>query len=103
MAANRAYARRSSPFDVFSVLSEDIMHKKLDTEYGVLFIRKVCHALNGSWVKLSNGKKAKIVYIDESRMNALPVVQTDDGEFIDLTTRHDVKVSVLLTYKEAIS
>lgn len=103
MAANRSYARRSSPFDVFSVLSENIMQKKLDAEYGLLFIRKVCHSLNGSWVRLSNGKKAKIVYIDDSRMNALPVVQTDEGEFMDLNARHDVRVSVLLTYQEAVS
>ena len=103
MAANRAYAHRSSPFDVFGVLSEDIMHKRLDAEYGLLFIRKVCHSLNGSWVRLSNGKKAKIVYIDESRMNALPVVQTDDGEFLDLNACHDVRVSVLLTYEEVLS
>jgi hypothetical protein len=63
----------------------------------------VCHSLNGSWVRLSNGKKAKIVYIDDSRMNALPVVQTDEGEFMDLNARHDVRVSVLLTYQEAVS
>lgn len=100
MAANRAYARRNSPFDVFKVLSNDIMYGKLDTEYGVLFIRQVCHSLNGSWVKLTNGEKAKIVYIDESRMSSLPVVQTEKGKFLDLNQEYSVKIKSLITSQE---
>ena len=100
MAANRAYARRSSPFDVLKVLYEDILNGKLDTEFGVLFMRKLGHSLNGNWVGLSNGQKARIVYIDESRVSALPIVQTMTNEFIDLNRRSDVKIEALLTARE---
>ncbi|MFA6848867.1 MAG: HD domain-containing phosphohydrolase [Selenomonadaceae bacterium] len=100
MAANRVYAKKKSPFDVFGVLADDIMAGKLDAEYGVLFIQKICHSLNGNWVMLSNGKRGKIVYLDESRMQSLPIVQTSLGEFIDLNTTPDVKVSALLTEDE---
>ena len=100
MAANRVYAKKKNPFEVFGVLSDDIMNGRLDTEYGVLFIRKICHALNGSWLKLSNGKRAKIVYIDDSRMSALPVVQTPDGEFLDLNNTSGVKITALLNSQE---
>ncbi len=100
MVTNRVYARRNSPFDVFDVLSVDIQSGRLDTEYGILFIRKVCHALNGSWVMLSNQEKAKIVYIDESRINALPVVQTQEGKFIDLNTVDGVRITALLMSSE---
>lgn len=100
MAANRVYAKKKNPFEVFGVLSDDIMNKRLDTEYGVLFIRKICHALNGSWLKLSNGKRAKIVYIDDSRMSALPIVQTPDEEFIDLNHAQGLKIIALLNSRE---
>ncbi len=100
MASNRSYAKKRSPFDVFNILSDDIMKGRLDTDFGFRFIRRVCHALNGSWVKLSNGEAGKIIYIDESRLAALPVVQTMDGEFMDLNVRTDVKVEYLLTSRE---
>ena len=100
MAANRSYAKRNSPFDVFKILYEDVLNGKLDTTYSIMFINKLCHALNGNWVGLSNGQRAKIVYIAESRVTALPIVQTTKGEFFDLNTRHDIKIEALLTATE---
>lgn len=100
MASDRSYAKKRSPFEVFNILSDDIMNGQLDTEFGFRFIRRVCHSLNGNWVKLSNGEAGKIIYIDESRLAALPVVQTMDGEFMDLNLRTDVKVEYLLTSRE---
>ena len=72
----------------------------MDAEYGIVFIRNFSSTLNGNWVKLSNGEVAKIVYIDGSRMNALPVVQTLDGQFIDLNTMLSIKVEYLLSSSE---
>lgn len=100
MAANRSYARRCSPFDILGVLYEDVLKGKLDTEFGVQFMRHLCHALNGNWVALSDGQKARIVYIDESRVTALPVVQTTKNEFIDLNRRSDIKIQAVLTARE---
>ena len=100
MASDRSYAKKRSPFEVFNILSDDIMNGQLDTEFGFRFIRRVCHSLNGNWVKLSNDEAGKIIYIDESRLTALPVVQTMDGEFMDLNLRTDVKVEYLLTSRE---
>ena len=100
MASDRSYAKKRSPFEGFNILSDDIMNGQLDTEFGFRFIRRVCHSLNGNWVKLSNGEAGKIIYIDESRLAALPVVQTMDGEFMDLNLRTDVKVEYLLTSRE---
>lgn len=103
MAANRSYARRWSPFDAFDALLADMMAGKLDAEYGVLFVKKVCQALIGSWVRLSNGKKAKIIYIDQSRTSALPIVETEDGEFWDVATKAGIKITELLTYDEIVA
>lgn len=100
MASDRVFAKRRSPFDVFATLYDDILDGKLDTEYGVQFIKHLCHSLNGNWVGLSNGEKARIVYLDESRIRSLPVVQTLGGEFIDLGKNRDIKVTCILTANE---
>ena len=100
MAANRSYAKRNSPFDIFQILYEDILNGKLDTHFGILFMRRLCHSLNGNWVGLSNGQRAKIVYVDESRVTAMPVVQTTKNEFIDLNRNHEIKIEALLTANE---
>ena len=100
MAANRSYAKRNSPFDVFKILYEDVLNGKLDTTFSILFINKLCHALNGNWVGLSNGQRAKIVYIAESRVTAMPIVQTTKNEFIDLNSNHNIKIEALLTANE---
>ena len=102
MATNRAYAHKTSPFEIFDRLTTDMAAGKIAEEYGVLFVRQICHALTGSWVRLTNKEKAKIIYIDQSRTNALPIVQTTEGNFYDLATTDSVKIAELLTMKEAI-
>ncbi|MBR4641728.1 MAG: HD domain-containing protein [Selenomonadaceae bacterium] len=101
MATNRAYAKRNSPFDIIKVLYGDALAGKLDTRFVVVFVKKLLQAINGSWVGLSDGQRGKIVYLDDSRVTSLPVVQTTKGEFIDLNRRTDIKVDALLTAHEA--
>ena len=100
MAANRSYAKRNSPFDIFKVLYDDVLKGKLDTRFGILFMRNLRRSLNGNWVGLSDGQRGKIVYIDETRVIAQPVVQTTKNEFIDLNKKSDLKVEALLTARE---
>lgn len=100
MAANRSYAKRNSPFDIFKVLYDDVLSGKLDTRFGILFMRNLRRALNGNWVGLNDGQRAKIVYIDEARVTDQPVVQTAKNEFIDLNKTADLKVEALLTAQE---
>lgn len=100
MATNRSYAKRNSPFDIIKVLYGDALAGKLETKFVVVFVKKLLQALNGSWVGLSDGRRAKIVYIDDSRVTSLPIVQTLKDEFIDLNKSHDLKVDSLLTANE---
>ena len=100
MTSRRSYARRRSPFDVFSALSDEFVANHLDAAYGLPFIRNVSHSLNGNWVRLTNGETGKIVYIDESRLDALPIVQTMDGAFIDLNTLSSIRIESMLTSEE---
>ena len=102
MATHRSYAKRNSPFDIIKVLYGDVLAGKLDTRYGVVFMKNLLQAINGCWVGLSDGQRAKIVYIDDSRgVTAMPIVQTTKGEFIDLNRRTDLSVAALLTANEA--
>ena len=100
MAANRSYAKRNSPFDIFKILYEDVLKGKLDTRFGILFMRKLRQSLNGNWVGLSDGQRGRIVYVDEARVTAQPIVQTTKNEFIDLNKNTDIKVEALLTARE---
>ena len=97
MASSRSYAEKRSPFEVFKVLYADVLDGKLDSEYAVLFMRKMNAALNGCWLRLSDGSAGRIVYIDESRVTAMPVVQLADGGFIDLNTVKDLTVVEIMT------
>ena len=97
MASSRSYAEKRSPFEVFKILYADVLDGKLDSEYAVLFMRKLNAALNGCWLRLSDGTAGRIVYIDESRVTAMPVVQLTDGGFIDLNTVKDISVVEIMT------
>ena len=97
MASSRSYAAKRSPFEVFKVLYADVLDGKLDSEYAVLFMRKMNAALNGCWLRLSDGTAGRIVYVDESRVTAMPVVQLADGGFIDLNTVKDLTVVEIMT------
>jgi len=100
MASSRAYAQKRAPFEVFKVLYADVLDGKIDSEYAVLFMRKLNAALNGCWLRLSDGTAGRIVYIDESRVTAMPVVQLDSGGFLDLNTVKDITVVEIMTAAE---
>ena len=100
MAANRSYARRNSPFDIFQVLFQDISRGKLDKKFGLILMFRLRHSFNGCWVGLTNGKRAKIIEIDEKRVTDQPIVKTLKGEIINLNETPDLKVEAMLTAKE---
>ncbi len=97
MAAQKIYSQPMSPFAIFNILADDIAEKKLDANYGVLFVENMRRALNGNWVCLSDDSVAKIIYINEKDMRAQPIVQTKSGEFIDLNKDKALSIIRLLT------
>lgn len=103
MASDRVFVNRHSPFDIFKVMFEDMTMGKLDPEYTVAFMRQICRDMIGNWVLLSNGVKGRIVYIAESRVTSLPLIQTVKNEFIDLNARTDLRIESILTAREAES
>ncbi len=100
MAANRSYAKRNSPFDIFKVLDKDISAGKLDARFGILFMKHMRQSFVGCWVGLSDGSRAKILLLDKNNVTSQPIVQTASGKFFDLNKMPDLKVEVLLTAQE---
>ena len=100
MAANRSYAKRNSPFDIFKVLEKDISAGKLDARFGLMFIKHMRQSFIGCWVGLSDGARAKIILLDKNNVTSQPIVQTAGGKFFDLNKTPDLKVEVLLTAQE---
>lgn len=102
MAASRNYARRKSPFDIFEIFRQETVGGKFNAEYSVLFVNRISQSLIGTWVRLTNEKKAKIIYLDQSQPGAMPIVELEDGTFLNTGTQA-VKVKEILTYVEAIA
>ena len=97
MATYRVYAKKNTPFDIINVIYGDMLAGKLDTRFAMAFMKNLLQSLNGCWVGLNDGQRAKIVYIDNSRVTNLPVVQTLNEDFIDLNRRYDLKIDSFLT------
>ena len=76
---------------------------RLDPEFAVQFMKNTSRALVGTWVELSNGERGRIVYIPESHIGALPMVQTIYDNFIDLEHRKDIKIKTILTARELLT
>lgn len=102
MAASRNYARRKSPFDIFEIFRQETVGGKFNAEYSVLFVNRISQSLIGTWVRLTNEKKAKIIYLDQSQPGSMPIVELEDGTFLNTGTQ-SVKVKEILTYVEAIA
>lgn len=100
MAANRSYAKRNSPFDIFKILNGDILAGKLDSRFGLLFMKHMRQSFIGCWVGLSDGQRAKIILLDRNDVISQPIVQTTQNKFIDINKMPNIKVEVLLTAQE---
>ena len=103
MASNRAYASKKSPFEAFAVMGDDMKEGRLDPEFAVQFMKNTSRALVGTWVELSDGERGRIVYIPESRIGALPMVQTIYDKFVDLEHRKDITIKAILTARELLT
>ena len=100
MSSSRAHDKRRSPFDVLKIIDDEVLRKKLDSEFAIVFIRKIYSSFNGSWVRLTDESIGRIVYVDENRVRAYPMVQLTNGEVIDLNTVTDVSIQDVLTEAE---
>lgn len=82
MTSKRVYHEAKNPYEVAKVLYWE-MFEKLDPKLCWVFLENIKGWIVGNPVLLSDGRKATIVSVGKE-YHHLPVVRTQDGQFIDL-------------------
>ncbi len=94
MTSNRVYKKRQPPFDVLELYESEYL-TKCDAKILLTFLKHIASYYIGSNVKLNDGTKAEIVYINPNIISR-PVIRVDNSEVLDLCTRPDIKIVELL-------
>ncbi|MDR3561215.1 MAG: HD domain-containing phosphohydrolase [Negativicutes bacterium] len=81
---------RLNPFSMAEIIKRE-MFTKLDPTVGDTFIRRFNDYLMNNPVRLSDGRKAKVVFLPSVNPTS-PVLKTDDDQFIDLTKEKVIKI-----------
>ncbi|MDR3564047.1 MAG: HD domain-containing phosphohydrolase [Negativicutes bacterium] len=84
---------RLNPFILVETIKGD-MFAKLDPTTCDTFVRRFNDYLMNNPVQLSDGRKAKVVFLPSVNPTS-PVLQTTDNEFIDLTKNKNIKIEGL--------
>lgn len=79
-----------NPFHMIATVKGE-MFTKLDPAVGDTFIRRINDYLLNNPVKLNDGRKAKVVFLPTINPTS-PVLETADGDFIDLTKNREVAI-----------
>jgi len=95
VTSDRVYGKKRTPFAVIEILVDEMVNK-LDINFCTVFLMQIRDSFNGNIVLLSDDRKAEIVYLPP-KLKALPVVRTEDGEFIDLEKCRDIAMMSILT------
>jgi putative nucleotidyltransferase with HDIG domain len=90
MTSNRIYQNAVTPFKVVEEVFSELFDK-LDPAISLIFLENLKDSLIGYVVRLSDGKEARVIYLDKTRP-ARPVVKVADGVYIDLEKRRDLNI-----------
>lgn len=82
MTANRIYREKICPFEVIKRFEQQSFGE-LDTKYLLIFLQNIAYTYVGSWVELSNGMAAEVVFVHRNNLSR-PIVKTRYDEIIDL-------------------
>lgn len=89
MTSLRTWRESKHPFQVIDIFLGDAFKYDMDILRQVLF--NVANHLIGQKVLLNNDVKAEVVLINQTNM-ARPLLREDNGTFIDLLARRDLKI-----------
>lgn len=93
MTSARVYRRPVSPFKVIGIFETEGL-SLFDTKFVITFIERISNSYLGTMVRLSNGKKGKIVLINKRRYSR-PMIQAGD-EYIDLANTPGIEIDEIL-------
>ncbi len=90
MTSDRVYKQKVTPFEVLETIAED-MYGRLDPEICTTFLKNVREYFIGNHILLNDGRKGRVIQ-SGLFLSSRPVVQTEDGEFIDMETNSGIKI-----------
>ncbi|MDT8900862.1 HD-GYP domain-containing protein [Anaeroselena agilis] len=79
-----------NPFNMVETVKSE-MFTRLDPTVCDTFVRRINDYLMNNPVKLNDGRKAKVVFLPTINPTC-PVLEAEDGRFIDLTKTHEVAI-----------
>lgn len=94
MTSDRVYHKKMTPFSVVETMASE-MYDKLDPTICAVFLNNVRSYFIGNSVKLSDGRRAEVVYLGPF-MGTRPTVITQDGKVIDLEKNKSIGIIELM-------
>ncbi len=89
MTADRIYREKICPFEVIKSF-EQRSFGELDTKFLFVFLQNIAYNYIGSFVELSDGRIAEVVFINRAHLSQ-PIVRCDN-EMIDLSVNRNIKI-----------
>ena len=94
MTSKRCYRDGMCPFDVIADFEYEGI-SKYHPKYIGMFLKKIASSYIGSNVLLTNGKKAKIIFVTE-KYSRPTVTLLEDGSVLALKDEKDIKIAAVL-------
>ena len=82
------------PFDIIKTFERD-GYAVMDPKYLWIFLNKITSSFLGHWVELSDGQNARVFFINQHDLSR-PIVQTESGDAIDLSSQDELYIKRLL-------
>ncbi|MGL4731865.1 MAG: HD-GYP domain-containing protein [Clostridium sp.] len=95
--SDREHKKRKDPFTALKIIQEESL-LKLDYEIAQIFINNMINYYIGEYVRLSDGKIAKVIQMDVHNITK-PLIICDDG-FKDLKKEKDLKIINMISYHD---
>ena len=94
LTADRCYRAGVCPFEVIAIFESNGLHE-YNPHFILTFLEHIAGTYTGYGVRLSDGSTGKLVMINQHRLTR-PLIQLDNGDFVDLTKRLDLYVEELI-------
>lgn len=94
MTALRPHRKPLSPFQVIEAFEADGL-TKYNTKYVLTFLERIANAYQNRMVLLTDGRKARIIYINQGKLSH-PIVEFEDKSTADLSREKDLHISEVL-------
>ena len=93
MTSARSYRHSLCPFKVIANFEDEGLQKYRPSVI-LTFLSKIANSYQNNRVRLSDNSIGNIVLLNDKQLSR-PIIQLNDGSFIDLTTRSDLSIEAI--------